>query len=871
MSTKRRATTEPEVDSISSTTTAAAAAAAANMAEDSNTTATVPPTKRAKGDTDNDNDNDNDAANTVETASPMTTSTVTAAESDKKDKKKKKKWSKSERRKAHRVAARERKRQGHFDGRGDQKSNWSTIDVATVQNEGFNKYYRAQNLFDTEEEWTQFFTSLRTQLPLTFRINDANAQGDIVKRLMMKADAFGLADGVELDGVKIKAPEPLSWYPGNVAWFYTLGRKTIRRVKDNPKVMAFRRFLVDITELGLINRQEAVSMLPPLFLDVKPHHKVLDMCAAPGSKTAQFANEVLHQSLDGGSRGLVVANDAESKRCYLLSQALGYLACPDYLVLTHKAQSLPNIAQAVDSPWHAVPETQTGENASSSAAELEAISDTIEQHKASDMCTSATMGIDPESTVTTRRMRFDRVLCDVPCSGDGTIRKNILVWRKWTSRDGHTLHPLQLAIALRGLQQLAVGGKLVYSTCSMNPIENEAVVAELLRRARGAVEIVDVSDMMPTLIRHKGLSQWKVDDGAGEFTNSITEWKASGKPDDGKRVRVFSSMFPPTATEAKHMHLARCIRMYPHSQDTGGFFVTVLRKTKSLPSDLLANEPVIAPRGINEDGTHIELPPKPVTETAVESQSSSTAQDVSTDANADANANADAAVGADADAGADADVEPAPASSNKPKKGRNAGRYTDFDMLRPVKPQIAADILDYFGIDRKFVEPCMLWTRTQDRGAATRIKLMTRPVLDILSLKFSQNDRIKVVTSGIGAFAATTMRGTELAFRITQTGISYLGPLVTKRIVDITPETLVKVLSGTTAPTPFSEMDEKTQASAAQYEGHHGSVVLKCHDEAISSKPLFIAGSVSHKGIALYIKKKELAALRSVLERMLQQ
>jgi 16S rRNA C967 or C1407 C5-methylase (RsmB/RsmF family) len=44
---------------------------------------------------------------------------------------------------------------------------------------------------------------------------------------------------------------------------------------------------------GNISRQETVSMIPPLVLDVQPHHKVLDMCAAPGSKTAQLI-EALH-------------------------------------------------------------------------------------------------------------------------------------------------------------------------------------------------------------------------------------------------------------------------------------------------------------------------------------------------------------------------------------------------------------------------------------------------------------------------------------------------------------------------------------------------------------------------------------------------
>jgi 16S rRNA C967 or C1407 C5-methylase (RsmB/RsmF family) len=47
-------------------------------------------------------------------------------------------------------------------------------------------------------------------------------------------------------------------------------------------------WMVKNTDNGNITRQEAVSMVPPLALDVKPHHRCLDMCAAPGSKTSQL-------------------------------------------------------------------------------------------------------------------------------------------------------------------------------------------------------------------------------------------------------------------------------------------------------------------------------------------------------------------------------------------------------------------------------------------------------------------------------------------------------------------------------------------------------------------------------------------------------
>jgi tRNA (cytosine34-C5)-methyltransferase len=53
---------------------------------------------------------------------------------------------------------------------------------------------------------------------------------------------------------------------------------------------------------------------------------------------------------------------------------------------------------------------------------------------------------------------------------------------------------------------------MVYSTCTFNPIENEAVVAEALLRCKGAVQLVDVSQQLTSLKRNPGLSTWKVRD-----------------------------------------------------------------------------------------------------------------------------------------------------------------------------------------------------------------------------------------------------------------------------------------------------------------------------------------------------------------------
>lgn len=57
-------------------------------------------------------------------------------------------------------------------------------------------------------------------------------------------------------------------------------------------------------------------MIPPVVLNVEPHHRVLDMCAAPGSKTSQLLEIVSTATEEGDTepRGCVVANDSDSKR-----------------------------------------------------------------------------------------------------------------------------------------------------------------------------------------------------------------------------------------------------------------------------------------------------------------------------------------------------------------------------------------------------------------------------------------------------------------------------------------------------------------------------------------------------------------------------
>ena len=119
--------------------------------------------------------------------------------------------------------------------------------------------------------------------------------------------------------------------------------------------------------------------------------------------------------------------------------------------------------------------------------------------------------------------RFDRVLCDVPCSGDGALRKTgMRAYRRWRCADALALHDLQLRIALKGADLLKVGGRLVYSTCSLNPVENEAVVSRLLA-ARPDLALVDHG--LGQVARAAGLATWRVlvDDHRGDSVAAASD------------------------------------------------------------------------------------------------------------------------------------------------------------------------------------------------------------------------------------------------------------------------------------------------------------------------------------------------------------
>ena len=105
---------------------------------------------------------------------------------------------------------------------------------------------------------------------------------------------------------------------------------------------------------------------------------------------------------------------------------------------------------------------------------------------------------------------FNRVLADVPCSGTGTLARNPEIKWRLKPEDLKELHQKQAAILRAALQQLAPGGRAVYSTCSLEPEENEAVIEEVVRTE----EIFIVVDCRAELeqLKHSGELRVEVDD-----------------------------------------------------------------------------------------------------------------------------------------------------------------------------------------------------------------------------------------------------------------------------------------------------------------------------------------------------------------------
>ncbi|CAF2146310.1 RNA cytosine-C(5)-methyltransferase NSUN2 isoform X1 [Brassica rapa] len=590
----------------------------------------------------------------------------------------------------------------------------STIQNRTWSNLDFEEYYKEQRIVRAEE-WDSFIEILRKPLPAAFRVNSNGQFCDEILS-MLENDFVKSLQAEAVESGEVEAIKPLPWYPKSLAWHSNFSRKEIRK---NQTLERFHEFLKLETEVGNMTRQEAVSMVPPLFLDVHPDHFVLDMCAAPGSKTFQLL-EIIHESAEPGSlpNGMVVANDVDYKRSNLLIHQTKRTCTTNLIVTNNEGQHFPN-------------------------------------------CNSKrALSID--------QLLFDRVLCDVPCSGDGTLRKAPDIWRRWNSGSGNGLHSLQVVIAMRGLSLLKVGGRMVYSTCSMNPIEDEAVVAEILRRCGSSVELVDVSDKLPELIRRPGLKKWKVHDRGGWYRSYkdvpkvqrdgvLRSMFPSGKSDKDSTAGGGSSSGEIASDESAEevevcdLPLERCVRIVPHDQNTGGFFIAVLHKVSSLP-DFQEKRRYTRGRNSSENKEEIVVQEEAASDNGLKLEKESTSKEV-----------------------------PLPVK----------GKWKGLDPVVFLRDETVINgIKSFYGInDESFPLNGHLVTRNSDtstKGNVKRIYYVSRSVKDVLELNLATGEKIKVASVGLKMFEKQSARECEAgscSFRITSEGLPVILPYMTKQLL----------------------------------------------------------------------------------------
>ena len=225
--------------------------------------------------------------------------------------------------------------------------------------------------------------------------------------------------------------------------------------------------------LGLIYVQEAASMIPPLVLDPQPGDIVLDMCAAPGSKTTQMGMMMKNE-------GIIVANDYKGMRLQSLGINLQRAGLTNVIISLMHGKRFFNF-------------------------------------------------------------KFDKILLDAPCSGTGTIRKSLKTIRIWNSGMITKLSRQQKELIENAFNNLKDGGEMVYSTCSVEPEENEGVIDFLLKKYPNAdVVQLNLAKILPGL---------KVSPPVIEF----------GKDRYDSRVQY-------------------AVRIWPQDNDTEGFFVTKIIK-----------------------------------------------------------------------------------------------------------------------------------------------------------------------------------------------------------------------------------------------------------------------------------------------------
>lgn len=231
--------------------------------------------------------------------------------------------------------------------------------------------------------------------------------------------------------------------------------------------------------LGYYYIQELSSMLPIIALNPKPHEKILDLCASPGSKTTQIASEM-------NNTGFIVANEKSLGRIKILASNLERCGVTNTIITRDD-------------------------------------------------------GITLCKNFLKQGILFDKILVDAPCSGEGTLRSSLSTYKMWNMHTIESLSKLQKRLFKNAFEILRPGGHIIYSTCTHAPEEDEEIVNFALEEFKDKIKIEKI--ILPHELK---------------LRPGIRKWKDNEYNDDIKYS----------------------CRLYPHDNNTEGFFLSKFTKLK---------------------------------------------------------------------------------------------------------------------------------------------------------------------------------------------------------------------------------------------------------------------------------------------------
>ncbi len=312
------------------------------------------------------------------------------------------------------------------------------------------------------------------QRPTTFRVNTLKATKQEVRQ--------------ELDRLGFKTK--------NVIWYsdaFILQNKTKRELTET-----------ELYTSGKIYIQSLASMAPPIILEPKPGDKVLDLTAAPGSKTSQIAMMmgVPVESCPGmiTPKGELVANDSNKVRFFKLKHNVEALGVAD--VSLDSEYSEPDLEPKKSTPHVLWVKDE----------EVDQKSDVKKKKKVKE-------GKKGEWTFTLRLEHgvklceefpeyFDKILLDAPCSAEARfIDGEPKTTGYWKEQKVKEMAYKQRQLLFAAWTALKPGGTLVYSTCTFSPEENEMQISKLIERYKDEVTLIDTS--ITGLKRLPSLLKWR--------------------------------------------------------------------------------------------------------------------------------------------------------------------------------------------------------------------------------------------------------------------------------------------------------------------------------------------------------------------------